>query len=44
MARVQVDSATRMAVVDEVSSSLKPYVGADGLAYPIEAILASGNK
>jgi SAM-dependent methyltransferase len=44
MAGVRADDATRAAVVDEVSTSLKPYVGADGLSYPIEAILASAKK
>jgi len=44
MAEVQADKPTRIAVFDEVSASLKPYVGANGLAYPIEALLASARK
>lgn len=38
------DEATRNALIDEVSTALQPYVTADGLAYPIEAILASARK
>lgn len=44
MAEVQADERTRMAVIGEVTTALKPYVGADGLAYPIEAILATARK
>jgi SAM-dependent methyltransferase len=43
-AGVQADEPTRMAVIDEVSAALKSYVGPNGLAYPIEAILASARK
>jgi hypothetical protein len=31
-------------VLNEVSASLQPYVGAEGLVYPIEAILAMARK
>jgi SAM-dependent methyltransferase len=44
MAEVHADEATRIAVIREVSASLKPYIGASGLAYPIEAIVATARK
>jgi ubiquinone/menaquinone biosynthesis C-methylase UbiE len=44
MAEVQADETTRAAVIAEVSVALKPYVGREGLAYPIQAILANARK
>ena len=44
MAGVQADETTRTMVLNEVSASLQPYVGAEGLVYPIEAILAMARK
>jgi SAM-dependent methyltransferase len=44
MAAVQADETTRTVVLNEVSASLQPYVGAEGLVYPIEAILAMARK
>jgi ubiquinone/menaquinone biosynthesis C-methylase UbiE len=44
MAGIQADEKTRTEVIDEVSSALQSYVGAEGLEYPIEAILASARK
>jgi len=44
MAEVPADEPTRMAVIGEVSASLKPYVAANGLAYPIEALLATARR
>jgi SAM-dependent methyltransferase len=44
MRGIQADEKTRTQVIDEVSASLQAYVGADGLEYPIEAILASARK
>jgi hypothetical protein len=44
MAEIQADEKIRSMVIDEVSSSLRSYVGAEGLVYPIEAILASARK
>lgn len=44
LAGIQVDEVTRMSIIQEVSAALQPYVGADGLVYPIEAILASARK
>lgn len=44
MADIQADEKTRSIVIDEVSASLQSYVGAEGLVYPIEAILASARK
>jgi hypothetical protein len=41
---IQTDDRTRNLVIEEVSVALQPYVGGDGLAYPIEAILASAQK
>ena len=40
----QVDAQTRASLIEEVSAALQPYVGEDGLVYPIEAILASARK
>ena len=44
MAGIQTDEKNRAEVIDEVSTALQSYVGADGLAYPIEAILVSAGK
>lgn len=44
LAGIQVDETTRANIIQEVSDALQPYVGADGLAYPIEAILAAARK
>ena len=44
MASIQADEKTRTEVIDEVSAALQSYVGAEGLEYPIEAILASARK
>lgn len=44
MAGIQADEKTRTEVIDEVSAELQSYVGAEGLEYPIEAILASARK
>lgn len=44
MTGIQADEKTRTIVIDEVSVSLQAYVGAEGLVYPIEAILASARK
>jgi hypothetical protein len=44
MAGIQVDEKTRTEVIDEVSAALQSYVGAEGLEYPIEAILAIARK
>jgi ubiquinone/menaquinone biosynthesis C-methylase UbiE len=44
MAEVPADEPTRAAVIAEVSAALKLYVRADGIAYPIEAILGSARK
>lgn len=44
LAGIQVDETTRARIIQEVSDALQPYVGADGLAYPIEAILAAARK
>lgn len=44
MRELQADEETRNRVIDEVSSALRSYVGAGGLEYPIEAILASAKK
>lgn len=44
MLGTQADEQTRMKIIQEVSTALQPYVGADGLVYPIEAILASARK
>jgi len=44
MAGIQADEKTRTNVIDEVSAALQSYVGAEGLVYPIEAILASARK
>lgn len=40
----EADESTRAMLIDEVSNSLQSYVGAEGLVYPIEAILASAGK
>lgn len=40
----QADEQTRAKVIAEVSTALQPYVSAEGLEYPIEAILASARK
>ncbi len=44
MLGTQADEQTRTKIIQEVSTALQPYVGADGLVYPIEAILASARK
>jgi ubiquinone/menaquinone biosynthesis C-methylase UbiE len=44
MLGTQADEQTRIKLIQEVSEALHPYVGADGLVYPIEAILASAKK
>ncbi|MBZ0293670.1 MAG: class I SAM-dependent methyltransferase [Anaerolineae bacterium] len=44
MLSLEADEKTRVAVIDEVTASLESYVGATGLAYPIEAILATARK
>ena len=44
LAGIPTDEKTRSTVIDEVSLSLQSYVGADGLEYPIEAILALARK
>jgi len=44
MAGIQADEKTRTEVIDEVRAALQSYVGAKGLEYPIEAILASARK
>lgn len=44
MAGIQADETTRIEVIDEVSAALQSYVGAEGLEYPIEAILARARK
>jgi hypothetical protein len=44
MTGIQADDKTRNIVIDEVSVSLQSYIGAEGLVYPIEAILASARK
>lgn len=44
MAEIQADAKTRAEVFDEVSASLQSYMSAEGLVYPIEAIIASAKK
>lgn len=44
MVGLETDASTRSAVIEEVTGALQPYVGTDGLAYPIEVILASATK
>lgn len=44
MAGVETDEQTRSQIIEEVSAALRPYAGAEGLVYPIEAIFASGRK
>jgi ubiquinone/menaquinone biosynthesis C-methylase UbiE len=44
MAGIKADEETRAIVIDEVNVALQSYVGAEGLVYPIEAILASAGK
>lgn len=44
MAGTRADEQTRTQVIQEVSAALQLYVGAEGLVYPIEAILASAKK
>jgi ubiquinone/menaquinone biosynthesis C-methylase UbiE len=44
MAGIQADENTRTKAIEEVSVALQSYVGAEGLEYPIEAILASARK
>lgn len=44
LAGVVADEMTRLDVIAEVSAALQPYVGAEGLVYPIEAVLASARK
>ena len=44
MRGTQADERTRAQLIQEVSAALQPYVGAEGLVYPIEAILACARK
>lgn len=44
MVGIQADEKTRTKVIDEVNTALQSYVGAEGLEYPIEAILGSARK
>ncbi len=44
LAGTQADEPTRTMLIEEVSAALQSYVGAEGLVYPIEAILASARK
>ena len=44
MAGLEADESIRSAAIGEVTASLESYVGARGLVYPIEAILASAKK
>jgi SAM-dependent methyltransferase len=44
LAGMVADERTRSQVIDEVSAALQPYIGAEGLVYPIEAILANAKK
>ena len=44
MAGIQADETTRTEVIDDISAALQSYAGAEGLEYPIEAILASARK
>ena len=44
MAGIQTDERTRTEVIDEVGAALQSYVRADGLEYPIEAILTIARK
>ncbi len=44
MAGIEADEKTRAEVIEEISLALQSYVGAGGLEYPIEAILASARK
>lgn len=41
---IQTDESTRQLVIEEVNAALQAYVDPEGLAYPIEAILASAQK
>lgn len=41
---IQADAQTRAQIIAEVSDALQAYVGAEGLVYPIEAILGSTQK
>lgn len=41
---MEVDEQTRANMIQEASDMLQPHVGADGLVYPIEAVLASARK
>jgi ubiquinone/menaquinone biosynthesis C-methylase UbiE len=40
----QVDDHARVALLDEVSTALQPYISAEGLAFPIEAHLVRAKK
>jgi len=44
MAGILADEKTRDMVIDDVSRALESYVGVEGLAYPIEAVLAWARK
>jgi len=44
MAEIETDEPTRLKVIDEVTRALQPHTGANGLVYPIEAILASAKN
>jgi ubiquinone/menaquinone biosynthesis C-methylase UbiE len=44
LAGIEADEQTRTKVIHEVSIFLHSYVGAEGLAYPIEAILANARR
>ncbi len=41
---IQADAATRERIYAEVRDALRAYGGAEGLVYPLEAILASARK
>ncbi len=41
---IQTDAPTRAQIIAEVSAALQAYVGAQGLVYPIEAVLSSARK
>lgn len=44
MGDTSADEETRAKVIDYVNTALQPYMTAEGLVYPIEAILASARK
>ena len=41
---VHADAPTRARIIAEVRDALREYIGADGLAYPVEAILGSARR